>query len=333
MPLLRQSSPSSTIEVIGLGALNIDHIYKVERILKDGETVVEEAGSFTGGSAANTIFGLAKLGINTGFIGAVGDDGDGRLMIRDFNKVGVDTSQIKTKPEARTGSTLCLSDRASKRSIYVMPGANNLLTADDTDVSYVNQARILHISSFVGEQQLEFLLELITKLDSSVKIGFSPGALYASKGLPALTPLLAKTYILFINESEMRQLTGKGFSSGAKICLEQGCHTVVVTLGRGKRQASTRASRTISYIRDSQNSYVIETRGQKEAPAVDATGAGDAFAAGFLYGWLKGKDPEQCGLLGDIVARFSITQHGARGGLPTLGQLAQSYRRLYRQQL
>ena len=60
------------IEVVGLGALNIDHLYQVERILDDGESVVKETKSFPGGSAANTICGLAKLGIDTGFSGVVG---------------------------------------------------------------------------------------------------------------------------------------------------------------------------------------------------------------------------------------------------------------------
>ena len=55
------------IQVIGLGALNIDHIYRVERILENGETVLKESVSFLGGSAANTIYRLAKLGISIGF--------------------------------------------------------------------------------------------------------------------------------------------------------------------------------------------------------------------------------------------------------------------------
>jgi ribokinase len=63
------------IQIVGVGALNIDHIYQVECILDDGEAVVKEVKSFPGGSAANTIYGLAKLGISAGFCGAVGDDG------------------------------------------------------------------------------------------------------------------------------------------------------------------------------------------------------------------------------------------------------------------
>ena len=91
----------SNIEVIGLGALNIDNIYRVERILEDGEAVVDEVKSFPGGSAANTIYGLAKLGVNTGFIGATGDDAEGKILLQDFEKAGVDIGQIKVKPKAK----------------------------------------------------------------------------------------------------------------------------------------------------------------------------------------------------------------------------------------
>ena len=96
------------IEVVGLGALNIDHLYRVERILDDGEAVVSQAASFPGGSAANTTYGLAKLGVDTGFIGMVGDDAEGEILAQDFQKVGVDTSQIRVKPGVKSGSTLCL---------------------------------------------------------------------------------------------------------------------------------------------------------------------------------------------------------------------------------
>ena len=64
----------TAIEVVGVGAMNIDQVYRVERILLDGEASAEEPSLVPGGSAANTIYGLAKLGIKTGFIGAVGED-------------------------------------------------------------------------------------------------------------------------------------------------------------------------------------------------------------------------------------------------------------------
>lgn len=315
------------IEVVGLGALNIDLIYQVERILEDGETVILEAKSSPGGSAANTIYGLAKLGIKTGFSGAVGDDNDGKVLLQDFQKVRVDTSRIRVKSKAKTGSVLCLSDRRGKRSLYVLPGANNLLTIDDLDLTYINQAKLFHLSSFADERQFQVILKLIDRLDSSVKLSFAPGALYAAKGLKALAPLMKRTHLLFLNQSEIRQLTGEDVIAGVESCLKQGCQKVVVTLGRGNKIKKTTA---VGYIRDAKHEYIIES---KPAEKRETTGAGDAFAAGFLYGLLKGKGLEECGRLGNIVAQFCISKIGAREGLPTQKELTQHYRELYSQPL
>lgn len=318
------------IEVVGLGALNIDYLYKVERILSDGEAVVLETKTSPGGSAANTIYGLTKLGVSTGFTGVVGDDAEGKILLHDLQKVGADTSQIKVKPKAKTGSVLCLSDRLGKRSLYVIPSANNLLTTDDLDLNYINQAGMLHLSSFADERQLKVLLELIDKLDSSIKLSFAPGALYANKGLKILSPILSRTYVLFINQSEIKQLTGKDFPAGAEACLKQGCHIVVVTLGKGmKLKLGHRTIAATCYIRDDKGEYTIEATSRNIAPEVDTTGAGDAFATGFLYGLLKGKDLNECGRLGDIVAQFCVTKMGAREGLPALPELSRHYQELY----
>jgi ribokinase len=314
--------------VVGLGALNTDHIYKVERILGDGETVVLDSSSFPGGSAANTIYGLAKLGVSTGFCGAVGDDDEGKLLLRDFQKVGVDTSKIKVKREAKSGLVLCLSDRTGGRSLYVLPGANSQLTLADLDTAYINRASMLHLSSFADDKQFEVVLKLVAKLSPSIRLSFAPGALYAVKGRKALAPILKRTEILFLNQGEMRQLTGKDVVSGAEICLKLGCRIVVITLGKGGKIKKTTAA---SYIRDSRNEYLI--RPQDLGASTDTTGAGDAFAAGFIYGLLKGKGLEECGRLGDIVAGFCISKIGAREGLPTQDELSQRYHQLYKQRL
>lgn len=328
----------SNIEVVGLGALNIDHIYRVERILEDGETVVKEAISSAGGSAANTIYGLAKLGVKTGFAGAIGDDTEGEVLLRDFQGIGVDTSQIRVKQPARTGSVVCLSDRTGKRSLYVLPGANSLLTADDLDPDYINQARILHLSSFADDSQLRMSLELMDKLDPSVKVSFSPGSLYATKGMEVLTPILERTHVLFINQNEIQQLTGRDIGLGAESCLEYGCEIVVVTLGAGTKlklseEIDHRTADAVCYIRDVNNEYVVEPSSQNAVSPIDTTGAGDAFATGFLYGLLQEKGVKECGRLGDIAARLSTANMGARQGLPALDELSQRYRELYRKEL
>jgi len=316
----------SSIEVVGLGALNADHIYRVESILGDGETIVKEAMVSPGGSSANTIYGLAKLGVKSGFIGAVGDDAEGKLLLNDFQGIGVDTTRINVKHHAATGSTLCLSDNQDRRSIYVLPRANNLLTMEDIDPGYINRARILHLTSFVDDQQFQVLLALIAKLVPPLMLSFSPGALYATKGMEALTPILSRTDVLFLNRDEIEQLSGQDVAAGAETCLKQGCRIVAVTLGKGIRWGKTLAT---SYIRATDNEYIIEARERKPTDVLDTTGAGDAYATGFLYGLLKGMGIRECGYLADITARLSTAEIGARQGLPTAKTLSRYYREIY----
>jgi ribokinase len=89
----------------------------------------------------------------------------------------------------------------------------------------------------------------------------------------------------------------------------------------------------VAYISDGDGEYIVEPAPAETGPGVDTTGAGDAFATGFLYGFLRGKGLEDCGSLGNIVAQFSVGGVGAREGLPTLDQLAGRYRELYQTSL
>ena len=327
-----------TIEVIGLGAMNVDQVYRVERILTDGETSLRGKASLPGGSAANTIYGLAKLGAKTGFVGAIGDDREGKALVKAFQEAGVDTSQIRTKKKAQTGSALCLADKRGRRALYVSPGANDLLNEQDVTLEYLNRAKIIHISSFARQEQLNLLKGLLSGISPLTKVSFAPGTLYASSGLETLAPLLKKTYVLFLNRSEIKQLTGEDFKEGTQRCLELGCRLAVVTLGRGipaklgesepqvRFPKEKKGQRTVltCYVSDGGHRFMLEVsspRGQIK----DTLGAGDAFAAGFLYGILHQKSLEECAFLGEVVSRFSLTKEGARAGLPSLGQLSQRY--------
>ncbi len=291
-------------------------------ILVDGEAPVLEQALHAGGSAANTIFGLAKLGIKTGFIGAVGDDNEGRILLHDFQRVSVDTSGIKVKKKAQTGSALCLSDGQGQRSLYVSPGANGLLRWQDVDLEYLNRAQIVHLSSFAQDAQFDVQRQVLSAISTTVKISFAPGALYTEKGWQVLAPLIARTYALFLNQDEMQKLTGKEVGKGAQRCLDEGCRIVIVTLGQGIERGKS----VVCYLSDGQQEHFIEAM-QSKLPVVDTTGAGDAFAAGFLYGLLQGKELRECGLLGQAMAQFAISKMGARAGLPTPSQLRRAYRR------
>ena len=346
-----------SVRVVGFGAMNLDELYQVPSVLADHETTIEGHQFMPGGSAANTIYGLAKLGIKTGFIGAVGDDEAGKLLLQDFRNVRIDTSQIKVKEREKSGLALGLTDQQGNRALYVEPGANKLLTKEDISLEHVVKAELIHLSSFVDDRQFELQKWVVSNLPQSAKISFTPGAIYTRKGLDALTPILAKTHLLFTNENEIEKLANTKFKAAARYFLSRGCKIVVVTLGKGtttkikKQQLAfdfanhlqilstggytvsnnePESFRFASYVADSNNEYIIESRpGEK----MDTTGAGDAFATGFLYGLLKEKSLEECGRLGDIVAQFCISKMGARQGLPTLSELTRRYQEFYNKQL
>jgi ribokinase len=311
--------------VVGLGALNVDRIFHVERLLADGESAVEDGGSFAGGSAANTIYGLARLGIETGFCGAVGNDANGHLLLQDFKKTGVDTSRIATLPGSPSGTVFCLS-APRKRSLYVLAGANGVLELKDIDLSYINQAEYLHISSFVDDAQFKLSQKVVERLPESVKLSFSPGALYAARGMNALKPFLSRAHVLFINRDEIEKLAGEDYQIAARTCLKTGCKAVAVTLGQGVKD---KGQTIVAYVRDSRSEWYIDAGRPSRLKVIDTTGAGDAFAAGFLFGLLARKPLGTCGRLGHCAAQLSLKCSGARGSLPTRRQLEQQFLKLY----
>jgi ribokinase len=310
------------IDIVGFGAMNIDHLCQVDELVVDGEHSVKNFESIPGGSAANTIYGLARLGFKTGFVGAVGADKYGKALIDNLKTADVDTGQIKIK-KAETGSTICISEKLGRRAIYVSPGANSLLNQKDIDIAYFNRAQMVHLSSFANDSQLKVQVTSVKKLKESVRVSLAPGMIYVTKGLKALAPLFKKTYVVFMNREEIESLTGKDFQTGARELVESGCRIIVVTLGKGLTKG--KAGMVTAYIRHEEKDYEVVTEKSGRKSALETTGAGDAFAAGFLFGLLKDKGVEECGLLGDIVAGFTIKKVGARTGLPTLSQLSQEY--------
>ena len=310
------------IEIVGFGAMNIDRLYRVDELVVDGEQSVAEFVSRPGGSAANTIYGLAKLNVKTGFVGVIGMDEAGKELISDFKTAAVDTGQIRVK-KADTGSTICLSDKLGRRAIYVSPGANSLLNSKDIDAAYLNQPQVVHLSSFVDDKQFKLQVALVKRLKRSVKVSLAPGMLYAAKGLKALAPLLERAHIVFMNREEIEGLTGKDFRDGARELMKLGCRIVVVTLGKGL--AESRVGMVTARICGGKKEYEVGSEKVSPKSTLETTGAGDAFAAGFLFGFLKGKSVEECGLLGDITAGFVIREVGARTGFPTLAKLSRKY--------
>lgn len=309
-------------DAVGLGAINLDTVYLVERILIDGEAVVKEQRQTGGGSAANTIYGLAKLGITCGLVGAVGGDIAATMVLQELASAGVNVSRVAVRKDVATGEALCISDEHNNRSIYISPGANSKLTRDDIPLSLVNEAKLVHVSSFVDPVQKQVTRAVIRALPDEVVLSFSPGSVYAREGIRGLEEIISRSNILFINREELQVLTGSDIPDGAKTLTDMGCRIVVVTMGGSN-------SPLAAYIRDGDQAFMVSAPLPRRFTPVDSTGAGDAFAAGYIWGYLNGKGPPVCGSLGHTMAVLSLSGVGARAGLPDVTRLTDMYVSLY----
>lgn len=305
--------------VIGWGALNVDLIYKVptevwaqvrdrtglqpggELFLgsQDFEAIadlLDRAGMLQhqsgGGSAANTIVALARMGFDVGYVGKVGTDAYGDVLLESLE--GVDTRGIRRGD--RSGVCMILLDETGERSNMVFPNSNDMLTVREVDREYIQATSFLHLTSFVGDAPLEAQGQIVEELPSHVKISFDPGELYARRPLTEILPILRRTCVLFATDREIQFMTSRAYREGAEALLQQGVGAVVC-----KRGAC--------------GSYVLSEAEAFEVPAqrirvVDKTGAGDVYAAGFLAGLLLNRPLRICAQLATHAAARSISGYG-----------------------
>ncbi len=301
----------TVFDAVGFGALNVDRLFRVNRLaMADEEGFVTGFEEVCGGSAANATVGLARLGCKTAFIGKVADDREGKLLIDDFKKEGVDTRAITVQKGGRSGTVTGFIDPKGERALYVDSGANDIIGLDEIS-KHVLQTKFLHLTSFVGERSLQTQKKTLETLPEAVKVSLDPGEIYARKGLTALEPILDRTFVMMPNARELQILTSKSdYKENAQFMLEKGVEIVAVKLGRNG-----------CYVTNGKESHRVEAF---KVGVVDATGAGDAFCAGFLYGLINGKGLRECGRIGNFVASKCVTKIGARTGLPTLADLKKS---------
>jgi ribokinase len=294
-------------DVIGFGALNVDKFYCVNKIAREGEeSSILSVNEAPGGSAANTIVGLARLGAKVGFIGKVAHDHEGELLLTDFKLENVNTEGIVVADHGHSGTASAFIDVKGERALYVHPSVNDSLTLDEINFNYAKQTKFLHLTSMY-EKPFQAQKKLIDELPN-VKVSFDPGEIYARKGLSKLKPIVKRSFVVMPSENELTMLTGQSFKEGAATLLKQGARIVAVKLGEKG-----------CYITNGKENYVIPPIKTK---IVDTTGAGDAFCAGFLHGQIKNKDLYECGRLGNFVASKCISKVGARTGLPRASDLS-----------
>ena len=286
-------------EVIGFGALNVDKLYSVENIAgKDEESFIKSKTDTPGGSAANTIIGLSRLGCSTSIIGKIAEDEDGDLIEYNLAVNGVYSNNLIYSETGSTGKCLGFVDSNGERCLYIDPGVNDEIQIGEINPLNIMRCKIMHYTSFVGDS-FKTQIELLEKLSKDTILSFDPGMLYVQKGFDELKPILERTDILLINEPELRLLCNNNDASLKELAigfLDLGIGTVVVKQG----------SKGV-FAMDNSNECFAEAY---ECDVVDTTGAGDSFNSGFLYSYLNGFDLEKSCQIGNWVASKSIEGFG-----------------------
>jgi sugar/nucleoside kinase (ribokinase family) len=274
------------------------------RALADGNQALSSLHEIAGGSAANTMAGLASLGGNGVYVGKVFDDRLGTVFAKSMSAQGITFTTHPTREGSTTASCVIAVTPDGQRSMSTYLGACRELAPDDVKEQEVAAARILYIEGYLWDE--EQAKQASRKAIAAVKGAGGRVALSLSDSFCVgrfrdefLQLLDRDVNILFANEDEAKALFQvedfDGVIAGAKKW--------------GGIAALTRSAK---------GCVIVEETTAHEIPAapvgrvVDTTGAGDQFAAGFLYGLTHGKGLADCGRLGALAAAEVISHYGAR---------------------
>jgi sugar/nucleoside kinase (ribokinase family) len=263
------------------------------------------AREISGGSAANTAVGLAALGGRAGFIGQVGDDRLGALFTRELREAGIDYSTPANGEGVATARCLILVTEDAQRSMCTFPGAAHLLSPDMIDADQVRDSAILYLEGYlwdspIARSAMEHAIAAAHR--AGRKVALTPSDIACiRREHDRFTRLLTegKIDMLFLNEVELMALAATEDAAAAIDLISPQVELLVVTHGAAGATAIYRGTR-------------VSAPAEPTERVVDTTGAGDLFAAGFLYGHARGEPLAECLRVGAIAAAEVISHFGAR---------------------
>ena len=258
----------------------------------------------SGGSAANTIAGIASLGGRGAFIGKTADDGLGKVFAHDIRAIGAHYDTVPLDSGAATGRCLINVTPDGQRTMATFLGAANLLGPGDVDPKVIEQAKITFLEGYLftpDEARKAFAKAagLARAHDRLIALTLSAGFVVEMFRETLIEFIQTQVDILFANEEEITALWQTGSFDEAVAATRPHVKIAALTCG---------AEGSVVIGGDDSHKVAAEPIGR----LVDTTGAGDAYAAGFLYGLAKGKALGACGRLGGIAAAEVISHYGAR---------------------
>ena len=263
----------------------------------------------SGGSAANTIHGLANLGVETGFIGKIGRDEMGKVFHDDMITAGINTHL--SQDDTATGRAIALISPDTERTFATYLGAAVELNRNDLSRETFSQYDFFHIEGYIVQNHslLESALKMARECRMTISLDLASYNVVA-ENRDFLEEMIRKYVdITFANEDEARYLTGLEPEEALEV-LAGMCEIAVVKVGREGSIVGSRQS-AVGSRQSAVGSRQIKI-GVIPVKSVDTTGAGDLYASGFLYGLACGYDLEKCGRIGAVAAGKVIEMIGPK---------------------
>lgn len=311
---------STTKKVLGLGNALVDIMtqLKEESLLQDfdlpkgsmqlvdknkSDQVIEgtkhlETSLAAGGSAANTINGLAKLGAKCGFIGKIGPDEMGEFFSDDMKASGISPSLIKS--ETLSGRAVALVSPDSERTFATYLGASVELSDVDLKPEDFSGYDYLHIEGYLVQNHALIETALKYAKQAGLKVSLDLASYNVVEENLAFLQDMSKKYvdILFANEEEARAFTGEENPEKALEIMADSVEIAIVKVGKNG-----------SFIKKDGVKYKV---GVIDAVSRDTTGAGDLYAGGFIYGLMNDLSLDKAGDIGAILSGNVIEVIGAK---------------------
>ncbi|MDQ1280869.1 MAG: PfkB protein [Thermoproteota archaeon] len=300
-----KSSRKSKVIVYGSSA--VDTMVTIDRLPKKDESVYfSNVQNLPGGSASNVAIALRRLGVPVSFVGKVGGDAKGTLLLQEFKREEVDTSGVIIEPKQKTLTTFISIDHHGNKRIYVLGGDNIALSLSSPAEIVWNKIEDSQII-YIGEVFIE-IAELIASFAKShdKKVFYRPGLPIIIHNPEKVMAILRNVDVLILNQKGWENLKRNSPLRPTDI-LKTGPEALILTKGiEGCEVYTTEESFAMSA--DNLN-------------AIDTTGAGDAFAAGLICSYLTSRDLKECIEFALAVSALSIVKKGAREALPTKVQV------------
>jgi sugar/nucleoside kinase (ribokinase family) len=294
------------------GAMNLIDAQTAEKLY----SIMGPGKEASGGSAGNTIAGIAALGGKTAYIGKVAADQLGQVFTHDIRAVGVTYDTKPLVDGLPTARSLIFVTPDAQRTMQTFLGATTQLGPEDVNMDYITSSKVVYLEGYLWDQPRakKAMRDAAIKAQASgVKVSLTLSDSFCVARFRDEFLELAEKHvdILFANESEILSLYQTDDFDTALQQVRRHCEIAALT-----------RSEKGSVVINGDEVHIIDA--VKGVKVVDTTGAGDAYAAGFLYAYTQGRDLATCGRLGGAMAAKVISHFGPRSEVADVKKIAAS---------